>query len=42
MDKITPCTICSIENWLDCGCYYLYGGAGSKGDMNVQTKREKE
>ena len=31
------CRVCGIEDWLECGCYYLHGGAGSLGDMNAKV-----
>jgi len=30
------CRVCLIEDWLMCGCYYLYGGQGGLGDMNTK------
>ncbi len=32
------CRVCGVQNWLDCGCYYLTGGAGSLGDMNTEFR----
>ncbi len=33
---IISCRVCGIENWLNCGCYYLHGGAGGLGDMKIK------
>jgi hypothetical protein len=31
------CRVCGIDDWLNCGCYYLTGGIDTKGDMNAKV-----
>lgn len=37
-ETIVECRVCGIDNWLNCGCYYLHGGEGSLGDMKKEWK----
>ena len=39
---IISCRVCGIENWLDCGCYYLHGGDRGLGDMKVELSEVEQ
>jgi hypothetical protein len=32
------CTVCGIDDWLNCDCYYLHGGEGGLGDMKGKVQ----
>ena len=32
---VRACTVCHVDNWEDCDCYYAFGGEGGLGDMKV-------
>ena len=35
VEQIISCRVCGIYDWINCGCYYLYGGRGGLGDMRA-------